>query len=336
MSGNTIKDVARIAHVSVGTASMALNGKPGVNEETRERVLEIARQLNYKPNPYARFLTCKKTNIIGLIVTDITNPFFGNMINYIQQMLGENGYDIMLGISRGSIKEEKKIVQKFIDMQVDGVIAVPSHNPTPDTLHYEKLQKLKIPVCFITSYYPNIHASCIMTDLSDGAYQLTKYLLENGHRRIIYLVGDLSVPVSNLRAEGYTSAYRNAGLSHEPNWIVTTNVTLQGGYDATKLILECFHPHAIITANDFMAMGVLKCLKEHNLRVPQDISVAGYDDLIYSSMLETPLTTVHQPLEQICQRTVSIFLKQLNNPEILTEKVLLKPTLIIRSSSCPR
>lgn len=314
---------------------MALNGKPGVNEETREKVLEVARQLNYKPNPYARFLTCKKTNIIGLIVTDITNPFFGNMINYIQQTLSENGYDIMLGISMGSIREEKRIVQKFIDMQVDGVIAVPSHNPTPDTLHYEKLQNSKMPVCFITSYYPNIHASCVMTDLSDGAYQLTRYLLENGHRRIVYLVGDLSVPVSNLRAEGYISAYRDAGLSHDPDWIVTTNVTLQGGYDATSLVLKHFKPDAIITANDFMAMGVLKCLKERDLRVPQDISVAGYDDLVYSSMLETPLTTVHQPLEQICQRTVSIFLKQLEDPETITEKILLKPTLVIRSSSCP-
>ena len=184
MSGNTIKDVARAAKVSVGTASMALNGKPGVNEETRERVLQIARQLNYKPNPYARFLTSKKTNIIGLIVTDITNPFFGNLINYIQQDLGEHGYDIMLGISRGSITEEKRIVQKFIDMHVDGVIAVPSHNPVSDTLHYQELQKLKLPVCFITSYYPGFEVPCVMTDLSDGSYQLTKYLLKNGHRNI--------------------------------------------------------------------------------------------------------------------------------------------------------
>ncbi len=335
MSGNTIKDVARAAKVSVGTASMALNGKPGVNEETRERVLQIARQLNYKPNPYARFLTNKKTNIIGLIVTDITNPFFGNLINYIQQDLGEHGYDIMLGISRGSITEEKRIVQKFIDMHVDGVIAVPSHNPVSDTLHYQELQKLKLPVCFITSYYPGIEVPCVMTDLSDGSYQLTKYLLKNGHRNIAYLVGNLSVPVSNLRVEGYISAYREEALPCQPDWIVTTKVTLQGGYSATEQLLEKFQPDAIITANDFMAMGVLKSLKEHQIQVPKEISVAGYDDLIYSSMLETPLTTVRQPLEQICQRTVSLFLNQLTSLETVTEKILLKPTLVIRTSSCP-
>ena len=338
MLTNTIKDVARLAQVSVGTASMALNGNHGVNEETREKVLEAARKLNYKPNPYARYLSSKKTNLIGLVVTDITNPFFGVLIDLIQKGLDKYGYDVMLGISRGSITEEKRITQKFIDMQVDGVIAVPSHNPAPDTLHYIDLQKAKIPVCFITSYYPGINAPCVMTDLSDGAYQLTKYLLQNGHRQIIYIVGDLSVPVSNLRVEGYLSAYRDLDLACQSDWIFSTDVTLEAAYSTTELVLQKFQPDAIITINDFMAMGVLKCLKEHDLCVPQDISVAGYDDIIYSSILETSLTTVRQPLEQICRRTISMLLKQLDSPDetdVIIEKILLKPDLIIRSSSKP-
>ena len=338
MLTNTIKDVARLAQVSVGTASMALNGKHGVNEETREKVLEAARKLNYKPNPYARYLSSKKTNLIGLVVTDITNPFFGVLIDLIQKGLDKYGYDVMLGISRGSITEEKRITQKFIDMQVDGVIAVPSHNPAPDTLHYIDLQKAKIPVCFITSYYPGINAPCVMTDLSDGAYQLTKYLLQNGHRQIIYIVGDLSVPVSNLRVEGYLSAYRDLDLACQSDWIFSTDVTLEAAYSTTELVLQKFQPDAIITINDFMVMGVLKCLKEHDLCVPQDISVAGYDDIIYSSILETSLTTVRQPLEQICRRTISMLLKQLDSPDetdVIIEKILLKPDLIIRSSSKP-
>lgn len=338
MLGNTIKDVARLAHVSVGTASMALNGKYGVNEETREKVLEAARELNYKPNPYARYLSSKKTNLIGLVITDITNPFFGILIDLIQRGLNQYGYDIMLGISRGSIAEEKRITQKFIDMQVDGVIAVPSHNPAPDTTHYEDLQKSKIPFCFITSYYPGIKAPCVMTDLSDGAYQLTKYLLQNGHRQIIYIVGDLSVPVSSLRVDGYISAYRDLNLTYQPEWIFSTDVTLEAAYSTTELVLQQFRPDAIITINDFMAMGVLKCLKEHSLSVPQDISVAGYDDIVYASILETSLTTVRQPLEQLCQRTISMLLKQLDSPDasnVITEKILLKPDLITRSSSGP-
>lgn len=331
----TIRDVARIAQVSVGTASMALNGKPNVNEETRKRILEVAHQLNYRPNPYARFLTSDHTNLIGLIITDATNPFFGNMIDLIQRELSAHGYDIMLGISRGDIAEERKIIQNFISMKVGGVIAVPSHNLVSDTSHYQELQKLQIPICFITSYYPNIEASCVMTDLRDGAYQLTSYLLEHGHRRIGYLTGNLSSPVSSLRVEGHLSAYRDFGLSPDPDWIIRTDVTLQGGYTATEQLLKQFQPDAIVAINDFMAIGVLKYLKEHQIQIPKEISVAGYDDLIYASMSETPLTTVQQPLEQICKRTVAILLQQMDTHEIIAEKILLKPTLIIRASSGP-
>lgn len=329
----TIRDVARLAHVSVGTASMALNGKSNVNEETRKRVFSVANQLNYNPNPYARFLTSDKTNFIGLIVTDATNPFFGNMIDLLQQELSSLGYDVILCISRGDLEEEKKIIQKFIAMKVCGIIAVPSHHLISEVSHFQEVQNLHIPLCFITSYHPGVQAPCVMTDLRDGAYQLTQYLLENGHRNIAYLAGNLSSPVSNLRVEGHCAAYRDFGLVHDQELIVEAGVTLQGGYVATQRLLEWTKPDAIITINDFMAIGVLKFLKEHRIKVPEEISVAGYDDLVYTSMLETPLTTVHQPLEQICKRTVAMFLQQLEAEEMIAEKVLLKPTLVIRSSS---
>lgn len=334
MSAPTIKDVAKTAGVSIGTASMALNGKPGINEETRARVLEVAKSISYKPNRYARFLTSKCTNVIGLIITDITNPFFGNMIDLIQQELTACGYDIMLGISKGNISKEQKIVRKFIDLHVDGVISVPSHNPTPDVSHYQELQKLNIPICFITSYYAGINAPCVMTDLSDGAYRLTKYMLETGHHRIAYIVGDRTVPVSNLRVEGYLTAYRESNFPVQLGWIVVDEVTFQGGYHATEKILDQFRPDAILTVNDFMAMGVLKCLKERGIRVPEDISIAGYDDLLYTSLLETSLTTVHQPVEQMCQRAVETVLRQIKEPDGASEKILLKPELVIRDSSC--
>lgn len=258
------------------------------------------------------------------------------MIDLIQQALSERGYDIMLGISKGNIAKEQKIVRRFIDLHVDGVLSVPSHNPTPDVSHYQELQQRNIPICFITSYYAGIQAPCVMTDLSDGAYQLTKYMLETGHQRIIYIVGDRTVPVSNLRVEGYLSAYRESGLSLHSGWILVDEVTFQGGYHATQRVLEQFRPDAILTVNDFMAMGVLKCLKEHGIRVPEDISVAGYDDLLYASLLETSLTTVHQPVEQMCQRAVEIILQQLGDGQPLSEKILLKPELIIRDSSHSR
>lgn len=335
MAKVTIRDVAQAAQVSVGTASMALNGKKNVNEHTRKKILEVADRLNYNPNPYAKFLTSDKTNMVGLIVTDTSNPFFGSMIALLQHELNQYGYNMMLGISRGDLEEEKAIVNKFISMKVTGIIAVPSHDMISDTTHYQKLKKYNIPLCFITSYYPGIDAPCVMSDLSDGSYQLTTHLLNNGHKKIIHLTGYPSSPVSSLRVNGYTAAYRDLGLYYSPEWIIATDVTLEGGYQATKQALA-FNPDAIISLNDIMALGVLKYLKENNIHVPSEISIAGYDDLFFSSMLETPLTTIHQPLTQICQRTVAILHQQCSNNTFSSEKILLRPSLILRSSSAPQ
>ncbi len=333
MSVVTIKNVANAAGVSLGTASMALNGKEGVNEETRRRVLEIAEELGYRPNQYARLLTSKKTYTIGLIVTDISNPFFGIIIEYIEQALEERGYELMLGISNGSISKEKKCILKFIDLRVDGVIIVPSHKQSPDITHLLELRERKIPLCFITTYYDDMDASCVMTDLSDGSYQLTSYLLSAGHRRIVYIIGNRAIPVSNLRVEGYLSAFRKAGHEFNPDWIVVDEATFEGGYHATGNLLSGPLPDAILAMNDIMAMGVIKRLKEAGVRVPEDISVAGYDDLIYSSLLETPLTTVRQPVLQMCTRSVEILLQRMENCTSPTEKVLLRPQLIVRAST---
>ncbi len=335
MAKVTIRDVAQAAQVSVGTASMALNGKPNINEDTRKKILNIAKKLHYNPNPYAQFLTSNRTNMVGLIVTDTSNPFFGSMIDLLQKELNSYGYDMILGISRGDMEEEISIIEKFASMKVSGIISVPSHESVTDISHYKEVLDLDIPLCYITSFYPGINAPCVMSDLSDGSYQLTKHLIKEGHRRIIYLTGDISSPVSSLRVNGYIAAHREFNIEHDPAWIINTDVSLEGGYKGSKQALQ-FSPDAIITINDFMALGVLKYLKDQNIKVPDEISVAGYDDLIYSAMLETSLTTVHQPLTQICKRTVATFLQQCKEQETFSEKILLKPTLIVRSSSGPK
>jgi LacI family transcriptional regulator len=329
----TIKDVAKSANVSVGTASMALNGKKAVNSLTKKKVQDAAKDLGYFPNKYARLLNSKRTNVIGLIITDITNPFFGVIIDLIQEELASKKYDIMLGITKGSISKEQHFINKFIEMQVDGVIIVPSHKQAPNTAHLQNLRTRDIPICFITAYYTDVMAPCVMTDLSEGSYQLTKYLLEQGHKRIVYIVANRAIPVSNLRVEGYLRAYREAGLPFSPDWVVISEPTFRGGYDSTNVILQSGHPDAILAMNDIMAMGVLKHLKECCLRVPEDISVAGYDDLLYASLLETTLTTVQQPMQQMCKKAVEIILDKIEHPDEICEKVLLRPLLVIRSST---
>ncbi|MFP3153183.1 LacI family transcriptional regulator [Lachnospiraceae bacterium ZAX-1] len=333
MSAVTIKDVAAAAEVSVGTASMALNGKKNISSETREKVLEVADRLGYKPNRYARFLTSKHTHTIGLIITDITNPFFGLLTDYIQQNLDEQGYDLMLGISAGSITKEKDIVDKFISLWVDGVICVPSHKASEDVHHFRELQKRGIPLCFITTYYNDVNAPCVMTDLSAGSYSLTKHLLKNGHRSIFYIVANLALPLAKLRVEGYRAAFAEVNIPLSDNWIIEDVSTFEGGYHAVDEILRIMKPDAILSMNDIIALGVMKRLKECGYHIPEDISVAGYDDLIYTTLLETPLTTVQQPVSEMCKRVVSILIERIDHPELIGEKILLAPKLVIREST---
>jgi len=333
----TIKDVAKSANVSVGTASMALNGKEAVNTQTKEKVLATAQKLGYLPNKYAKLLNSKRTNVIGLIVTNIVNPFFGIITDNVQEELSKKKYDVMLGISNEKISKEQHFINKFIEMQVDGVILVPSSMQAPNISHLQALREREIPFCYITTYYIDIPAPCVMTDLSEGSYLLTKHLLGTGHKKIIYIVANRTIPASNLRVEGYLNAYREAGVQFSPEWIKIAEPSFKGGYNSTDTILKGkLFPDAILTMNDIMAMGVLKHLKECKIQVPEDISVAGYDDLIYTPLLETPLTTVQQPMEQMCKKAVDILINKIENPDSINEKILLRPELIIRNSTAAR
>jgi LacI family transcriptional regulator len=172
-----------------------------------------------------------------------------------------------------------------------------------------------------------------MTDLSVGSYLLTKHLLKTGHKKIIYIVANRKIPVSNLRVNGFLRAYRESKQPFSPDWIVISEPSFQGGYDATKNFIKKNRPDAIMTMNDIMAFGVLQFLKKEKIKVPQDISVAGYDDILFSSLLETPLTTVMQPMSPMCQKAVELILNKIEKQDQVNEKILLQPELVIRNST---
>jgi len=329
----TIKDVAKLANVSVGTASMAVNGKKGVNEETRQKVLDAVEKLDYRPNHYARSLITNKSGTIGLIVTDITNPFFGLIVSFIQKQLEKEGYNMLLGISNDKLSNEKKYVEYFLNRNVEGLIIVPSHEKESDLSHLYKLKRLGIPFVFITTAYNGIQADCIMTDLAKGSYELTKYLIKNGNKKIFFISGYKDLLLSSLRIDGYKRAYKESGLDCSEDWIFESYPDYQKGYDTTNRIIQNSIPDAIITVNDIVAMGVLKCLTENGIKVPDRVSVAGYDDLLYSSMVGTPLTTIRQPIEDICTNSIKILKERINGEKYIERRIYLEPELIIREST---
>ena len=328
-------DVARRAGVSVATASLVMNRRPGVNNKTRVRVLTAAKDLGYSPNNRARGLALRKTNTLGLVVTDIENPFFGSIIRYIDEYTRVAGYNLILSVSNDDIDLEDRIIMTFIGERVDGVIVIPTLFHRDDMSCFQQLEKHSIPYVFLTSYYPGVKCDCIMSDLRTGSYDLATYLLGLGQRVIYMLVShDRNAVPSKLRIEGCRKAFEEYGLHFHDEWIVECQKSdFQNGYARTMEVVKHKKPDAVIAINDILALGAKKALKELGFRIPQDMSVAGYDDVVYSSISEIPLTTVRQPSQEICRETVEVLLTRIAGKKTSMQFHMIRPELVVRRST---
>ncbi len=333
MGRTTIKQIAQATGVSTAAASFALNNKPGVSEETKQRVLAAAKELNYFIDENARSLKTKKSGYLGLIVTDIRNPFFAGIVHEFNRYAEHMGYRVLLGISNDSIKKEAEYIRLFVAKGVEGIAIVPSIENGKSPAHLEPLEKLGIPFVFCSTFYEGVKANCVMTDLRDGQKQMIRYLLGKGMKKIFLLTAPKNLALSRLRIEGFKQAYVEAGETFEEDWVVEIFPNFEQGYAITEQLWR-LRPDAIATINDFMAMGVLKALQDMGAKVPYDISVTGYDDLLYSSLLETPLSTVKQPMEEMCRYSVDLLLEHIQSDGTDTRETLfLPPVLKIRNST---
>ncbi|MBN1836672.1 MAG: LacI family DNA-binding transcriptional regulator [Spirochaetales bacterium] len=331
----TLKDVAHRAGVSEGTASLALNRRPGVKEMTRRRVLAVAEEMGYSPNRIARSLAMRKTHTVGLVVTDIENPFFGSVTRFIHEYVRQAGYTLILSVSNDDSQLEDAILSTFISNRVEGAIIVPTVSFRQDFRPFEALRAHRIPVVFATASYPGYPADCVMTDLEEGSYRLTRYLIELGHRNILLLASyDLKMGQSALRVAGYQKAFSEIGIRPDPGAVVRCkHPDYYNGYSMTREVLKRGLPDAITAINDVLALGSRKALQEQGLRIPADISVAGYDDLIFSSLSQSPLTTVRQAIPQICRESVSLLMDRIHGDASPVRLVKIAPELIVREST---
>jgi LacI family transcriptional regulator len=329
----TIKDVAKLAGVSVGTVSMILNGSEEFSPHTRENVLQVVDQLKYRRNPHARSLGSKRSNRVGLVVTDLTNPFFGQLVGHIQSEINSYGFDLVLGMTNNSNSKEKRVVSHFLDNAADGVLIIPAHDREQDSTHIHELISYETPFVFVTSHYQDVNGDCVMTDLASGSYSLSNHLIESGHRRLVMVSGYRGLVLSEERISGFMRSCKEHGISKKDISVIETEPDFRGGYHAFDEIIKNSIPDAILAVNDIVAMGIIKRAKEQGFRVPLDISVAGYDDLFFSSMLEKPLTTVRQPIEQIAERSVECLICRLASPDLPPQRHLLNPQVHLRAST---
>jgi len=335
----TLKDVAALVGVSTATVSLVVNDRPGVNAATRERVLRAARELGYTPNSIAQRLATRRSRTIGLVVTDIENPFFASITQHVDAFTKAAGYGLILEISNDELSREERSVQDFVGKMVEGLIVVPTlRTVRRDFSVFDRLRALKIPYLFLTSYYPGHRCHCVMMDLEQGSYMVARHLAELGHRDIVLLApDDTRVVPAALRIRGFKRALAEARCAFRGDMIVHCGEpNFKNGYEKTGRLLKREKPDAIMAINDILALGASRAIREAGYRIPQDIAVAGFDDVVFASISEVPLTTVRQDVPGLCELAVREILALLRQSDPYSGKPttkFLRPELVVRAST---
>jgi len=333
-----MKDIANELFLSEATVSLALNNKRGVNENTKKLVLETAERMGYMANSNARSLSKKKNKTIGVVVPNIENPYFGHLVRHIDEFVCEQGYKMILSVSNESASKEEEIIRDFVSKRVEGIIIAPVSNLMQTNDYIPLLQKNRIKCVFATAFYESFNSSYVMTDLDEGAYMMTEHLIKTGHKNIVYLLGNTKNSIVNsARSNGYFRAFLDAKKkAYNKNIVGCESLDFDSAYKATsELIKQRSDIDAIMTANDIMALGVLRALNENNISVPGQISVCGYDNLIFSETASVPITTVNQDLKTMAKRAVDIIMMiDEKGKTIISDKI--KPFLVLRASSADK
>lgn len=323
----TIKQVASAANVSVATISRALQTPALVAPQTLARVLQAVEKLSYVPNVQARNLRTARSRVIVALVPDITNPFFGEIIRGIERGAYATGYSVLLGDTQYEESRERSYANLIASGQVDGLLTLMPHLP-------ELFHDRHFPIVSAAEIIDNDQIRRISVDNQGGVAAAIRYLASLGHRHIAYIGGRAGSPVSRDRAAGYTKAVAELGLTIDPRLHLEGNFTAHSGMTAARELCVCGVAFtAVCCANDEMALGAIQELRRHGKRVPDDVSIVGFDDIALARYFDPPLTTVMQPKEQLGFEAISLLLEQLKNPDALPRTIILSTELVIRGSA---
>jgi DNA-binding LacI/PurR family transcriptional regulator len=329
----TIKDVAKKAGVAHTTVSRALRGSPLISPATTDRIKQIASEMGYHPSAAARSLKTNRSQTLGVIVSAIDDPFFSEILQGIDDVAQECGYSLFIAASQRSQLREQHIVCTMREQRVDGVILC----STPFSSEQSKqLRADEIPLVVINNQSAEDYRYSIYHDDLDGSRQVMRHLIELGHERIAYLGYPHSGRTNAQRLQGYRGEMAAAGLTALESYEVDAQTSdPSGGEVATNQILTLFPgPTAIFCYNDMLAIGLLRGLQDAGLRIPEDISVAGFDNITISAFTTPPLTTLDQPKRTIGAQAARLVLGLLEGAEDTSPKIqTLKGTLLVRRST---
>ncbi len=330
----TIVDVAREAGVSYSTVSRVVNNNDHIRPKTREKVLNAMMRLGYVVNQQARSLRGGRSQVIGLLVPDVGNSYIGEIIRGIDAELDAHQYDLMLYTTHRRKVKESAYVSTITRGMVDGLLLL---LPTNVKAYMETLQQQQFPHVLIDyQHVENNLSSTVQATNWQGAYDATRYLIMLGHRRIGCVIGLQEIQSALDRLAGYRAALADAGLPEDPALIYPGDFFRPQGYAAANYLLNLSDPPtAILAANDLSAFGVMDGVLNHGLRIPEDISIIGFDDVPEAGHVHPGLTTVRQPLEAMGRTAVQLLFKRINNPDLPGERVEMTTELIIRDTCAP-
>lgn len=327
----SIIDISKKTGLSTTTVSRVLSGKAKqyrIGKKSQQKIMEAAKEMHYVPNHFASNLRTGKSNTIALIVPSLSNPFFASIASEINTEIRKYGYITIISESDENPEIERMELEQLRARNIEGLIIAPCGSQWE---HIKELNDFGLPVVCIDRYFEDLDIPYVSTDNYDGAYHVTKFLIENGHSAIACIQGVQGSTPNRLRVKGFIDALEESGIK---NYCVAgDDFTLQNGYLETKLLLQQREkPTAIFALSNTIAMGCMRALKEESLKIPQDISLITFDEHPYLDYLSTPLSCVAQPVSDISKIATKFLFSRLNNKEIKINQVLLKPEIKIKES----
>jgi len=336
-SNATLKSIATKLGVSVSTVSRVINGKSSkyrISKDTQDAILKVAKELSYSPNQLARGLRLKRTNTIGYIIPDISNPFFSSIAKSVEKFARKFGYSILLCDSEENTDIEKESLQLMLNRKVDGLIISPVGL---EVSHLVTISQKNIPIVLLDRYFPELNIPFVTSDNYQGALEAVNLLIENGHTRIACIQGLKNTSPNNDRVKGYKDAHLKHDLEIDESLLVGDSFGEENGYIETKLLLKKnLLPTAIFSISNLISLGAIRAISEEGLKIPDDISMISFDDQPYSRFLSTPMTTVSQQSSQIGQIATKLLIDQIESNRSVEAKGIFLPTKIIMRESVKR
>lgn len=326
-----MNDVAQLAGVSNATVSRVMANKPHVRPEVRERVLKAVQELGYRPNRVARSLRAQTSRIIGLIISDIQNPFFTSVVRAIEDVAHQEGFSIILCNSDEDPDKEQFYLDLMHDENVAGIILCPTRE---DNANLQKYPPDNIPLVTLDRRLTHVNTDGILLDNIESTRAMVKHLVANGYQRIGAVIGTSDFTTGRERREGYVLALAAHGIAFRPELLIQVLPKEAEGYRATEQLLSLPEPPtAIFAGNNLLTLGALKAIRARGLHIPGDVALAGFDEMPWSSLIEPGITVVEQPTYELGRTAAEVLLRRLETPSRPTREVVLKGKLIVRGSS---